>query len=211
MSLGNYGQLKAAVLSWTDRAGHAGSVAAVPDWIALAEADIRADIITRNVTRKTDLVLNSGAVALPADVKKPTDLVLTESQYAGAVRIVSPTQLYETAGWYTSTGRPQVAALVNGTLLLAPAPDRSYVATLIYEPLLAALVQDGETNWVLTNHPNVYLYGALKHAALWLKDPEGSATWAEMYNEHVGRLEREKADYEYGPGALVARPPFPIG
>jgi hypothetical protein len=100
---------------------------------------------------------------------------------------------------------------VNGKLLLAPAPDRAYVATLIYEPQLSPLVNQTDTNWVLTNHPNVYLYGALKHASLWIRDAELAAGWQGLYDAHVAKLEKAKIDYEYGAGQLVARPARPIG
>lgn len=211
MGLANYGQLKVTILNWVARPNDLVAQAAIPDWVALAEADIRSDIISKNVTRKTDLLLNSAAVTLPTDVQKPTDLFLTEAQYAGPIAIMSPGMLSDVAGWHVGTGRPRGAALVNGTLLLAPAPDRSYIATLIYQPLLAALVADADTNWALLNHPNVYLYGALKHGAPWLKEPEHLPEWAGLYDEHVEKMKQEKADYEYGPGQIVARPAIPIG
>jgi hypothetical protein len=209
----SYSQLQAAVLDWVNRTAQSDPAAAVAvaDWIALAEADIRSDIMTKNVTRDATLILDSGAVTLPTDVQKPTDLYLTEPQYAGSIDIRSPAQVAEVQGWSAPTGRPRVAALVNGILLLAPVPDRDYEATLIYQPLLTALSAPGDTNWVLLNHPNVYLYGALTHAAPWLKEPERLPEWTGLYDAHVEKMRREKTDYEYGPGQLVARPALPIG
>ena len=71
--------------------------------------------------------------------------------------------------------------------MLGPAPDGSYDGALVYVAAMAPLVADADSNAVLAAHPDLYLYGALAHAAPFIGDDEGVAVWRAQYEAALQR------------------------
>lgn len=214
MAYGTYAELQAAILDELNRNGDTKTVAAIPGWIRLAEADIAREVTTRNVTRNTALSLASGEVTLPADVGEIESLTLNDTTkgFATLTR-ATPDFVAQQRALMQASGVPGWFAVVNGVLILAPSPDQTYLATVIYEPQVTPLAAQGDTNWFLTNHPDLYFYGALLHATGWLgldlNGPEVQS-WNTRYTNALNGLRREKQRHEYG-GPLVALPTRAIG
>ena len=53
---------------------------------------------------------------------------------------------------------------------------------------MSALSDSAETNWLLTHHPDIYLYGALLHSAPFLQEDARAQTWAALYKSAVERV-----------------------
>jgi len=58
----------------------------------------------------------------------------------------------------------------------------------MYYAKVPTLSDSNETNWLLTHHPDIYLYGALLHSAPYLKEDERAQTWAALYTSAVERV-----------------------
>ena len=69
-----------------------------------------------------------------------------------------------------------------------PTPDGEQSAILMYYAKIPTLSDSAETNWLLTHHPDIYLYGALLHSAPYLKEDERAQTWAALYTAAVVRV-----------------------
>ena len=61
------------------------------------------------------------------------------------------------------------------------------------------------TNWLIKDSPDVYLYGSLIHAAIYLKDDERLALFSQMYGAAVQRINASSADAEYKHDRLRTR------
>lgn len=61
------------------------------------------------------------------------------------------------------------------------------------------------TNWLLTDYPDVYLYGSLIHAAIYLKDDERLSLFTQMYNAAVQRVNASSDEAEYKHNRLRTR------
>lgn len=198
----DYAALKAAISTWLNRTDTA-TVEAIPSFIALAEADIRSDMESRHVTTDTSLVLDSAEVTLPTDVGQVVDLFITSPAYAaGPIRLVTRSVLASLSVRYAVAGTvPRYGAITDGVLHLTHDPsDESDAptATIIYHPRVTALSDDADTNWFLENHPNLYLYGALRHSAAFLRDDARKQLWDAQYAEHLNRMMLERDAHEHG-------------
>jgi hypothetical protein len=78
-------------------------------------------------------------------------------------------------------------------------------ATLTYTAMFAALSDDSDTNWITDNAPEVYLWGALRHAAVYTLDDAAVARFAQMYAGAVERLNRRESAQGLA-GPLQVRP-----
>ena len=63
------------------------------------------------------------------------------------------------------------------------------------------------SNWILTDHPAIYLYGSLYHAANFLGGVEPSQVqqWLQMYGTAMERLEINDREDQYSGSPLQMR------
>ena len=55
---------------------------------------------------------------------------------------------------------------------ICPTPSAQVNLELSHYKEITPLSSDGDSNWLLTSRPDVYLYTALMHAAVYLKDDQ---------------------------------------
>jgi hypothetical protein len=68
-------------------------------------------------------------------------------------------------------------------LFPSPADDTEFF--LDYYAQLATLAGNTSTNWVSTYHPDLYIYGMLKEAAVFLKDDARLAGWTQEFMRRI--------------------------
>lgn len=67
------------------------------------------------------------------------------------------------------------------------------------------------TNWLLTNYPDAYLYGALMESELFLRDDARAGTWKQLYDEAIHDLNelsnrgRDDAELDVSEIARISR------
>jgi hypothetical protein len=164
VSLANYSDLQASVLSWLNR-----DSAGIPvtDFISIAEAELNSKVRVRQNTTTTTLTLAQGGytVSLPSDFLEDVELNyedLTEPLNRASFNDVD--YLLGNA----QTGRPELYAFAGSVITFEKLADQAYDYTLRYYRKWDIAVED--TNWLLSNHPDAYLFGALLEANAWLGD-----------------------------------------
>jgi hypothetical protein len=194
MAINTYATLKTSIASWIARSDLSS---VIPDFVTLAEADIRSDVRVRAMEAFTTGTLTGETLAHPTRFLEARRFVLGNLVY----RYETP-EVYQqliasdsTAGKFTSIG--QSFYILNG------ASGDAY--SLIYYAGFAAFSADADTNWLLDNHPEVYLYGSLKYAAVYLKNDADTNRYASLYQDAVGRmLSKDRAGVVSG-SALTMR------
>jgi hypothetical protein len=97
----------------------------------------------------------------------------------------------------------------NGTerFRFAPAPDTSYTGSLQYYKAFDSLSDSTTSNYILSTHPAIYLYGSLYHASNFLGgyDPAQTQQWSGMYQVALERAENNDRQDSYGGSPVVQR------
>ena len=60
-----------------------------------------------------------------------------------------------------------------------------------YYARVPALTDVETFNWILTEYPDIYLYGSLVHAAPYLADDQRITVWAALYQSAVDALNQD--------------------
>jgi len=168
MALGTYTELVASVADWMHRNDLSGKA---QDFVVLAESRIKALLKTRLQSLTTTL----STVAGTAYASVPADLLHVRSL---SIPNVSPSITYVTPDQYGTDFADQRSAspyrytIIGDRFYFGPVPDAAYPATLVYEAKFLPLSDTQQTNSLLTNWPNIYLWGALKEAANYADDAE---------------------------------------
>ena len=58
---------------------------------------------------------------------------------------------------------------------------------------VSALSYAANTNWILQNHPDLYLYGSLSEASPYIGNDERIQVWKTLYEAEIGRIRKPKS------------------
>ena len=178
MPLSNYTELQASALDWMTRAGQTGQVV---DWIALAEARLNRDLGAVETDTTLTGVANSRRIDISAvSMVQPIALFLAET---GNDEVFINPKADGTFPYLTDVGRPSVWSL-DGTNIDFDRPlDAAYPFRLRYRQKFN--LATSATNWLLTNHPDVYLAATLMWGAGYNEDWSNGSIWKAILEDAI--------------------------
>lgn len=187
MAITTLAQLKTAVDTYLNRSDQAASLAA--DYITLAEARFNRELPLRvNWTSSTPTgSVGSRNLALatsPAYVEALALFLTTYSpKHIELIKLDSGTFSYTTAN-----GIPKAWCIVGTNIELDKPCDQAHTFLFRYRQAFNLSVTD--PNWLLLNHPDVYLYGALFEACLLTKNEGFGAVCKQKMDEGMAEVRR---------------------
>ena len=195
MSITNYGTLKTAI---ADTLNRDDLTSVIPQFVSLAHAQFNRKIRSHRQITRGSLTIDTQFEALPADWLETIRITMD----ANPIRVLTQISMDDLTRYRTATDNSTDAPVYfahNGTdIELFPTPSTSYTGQITYYAKITALSADGDTNWLLTNHPDVYLYGALTHSAPYLKDDARIAVWAGLLAQAMTEIEDESNAARFG-------------
>ena len=185
MAISTYTELKASIASWLNRDD---LTANVPDFIALAESSINNEIRHWRMETRAETTVDGQFTGIPSDWLSTIRFHL-ENNGTTDLRYLPRAEMQRVrAETQDSTGIPNYYGHNSGQFEVMPSPDGPYSGILLYYAKVPALSDSVATNWLLTHHPDIYLYGALLHSAPFLKEDARAQTWAALYSSAVERV-----------------------
>lgn len=199
MTISTYAELQAAVASWTHRTGDTTFTTMVPDFVKLAE--VRFNRVLRTTDMEETLsstALVDGAASLPSGF-----LAFKELRYVGDVNYtLQPKPIEWIRAQQTNTGDGARYFAVTGSQVVCW-PEAGSIKGTYYEeiPDLAT----NSTNWLLTAHPDLYLFATLVEAALFIQDDSRIPLWAEKASALLDAVQRTDDRNQFDGGILACR------
>jgi hypothetical protein len=187
MAISNYGELKTAVANWLDRSD---LTARIPEFISLAESRINRNLRIRAMESKQTASTIAGQqnLALPAGFLQMRNVQVNTSPVT-AMQYVSPEMFDRLYGGRGGSGTPQFYSVIANEMQLGPTPASVQTIEMVFYKKFDALSADGDTNWVLTNAPDLYLYGALLDAEPFLMNDQRVGLWQAAFDRSVIELQ----------------------
>lgn len=180
MPLSNYTELQAAVLDWMERSGQTGQV---PDWITLAEARLNRELgpVETNAALTGSVGDRSLSISGLAMVE-PVALWIADPGSEDEQRIdpVAPANM----AYIDTTGRPtQWCVDSEANIKLNRPCDVAYAFRFRYRERFA--LATSATNWLLTNHPDVYLAASIVWGNAYNQDAGAASAWKTILDEAI--------------------------
>lgn len=209
MALDNYANLKAAVENWSHRKDVKDYI---DDFIAIAETefyngvynpDIRESLALRvremEALDTSTTSTSSRFLALPTDYLELRRLDLTVSSVRKPLQYRTPNQLIILDG----TAAPSYYTITD-QVEFDITPDDTYSSNMQYFKKFDALDATNNTNDILTNYPNVYLYGALWALFQYARNTEEETKYFIKFTQAIESANNGSYRGRYGKG-LSAR------
>ena len=189
MAINSYSTLQTAVANWLDRDDLA---ARIPEFISLCEARFNRTLRLRAMETLDTTVSTVGGtstIALPTGYVQMRDFHLTTSPLTQLQYLAPEMMVRLNAG--SLQGKPLTYTIIADTIRLGPTPDSAYTTSMLYYKTFDALSGIAPTNWVITNAPDVYLYGTLLEAEPFLMNDARTQLWAQALKESINTLQEQ--------------------
>jgi len=184
MAITTYAELQSSLATWLERAD-LGEV--IPDFITLFEANANRMLRTRQMENSTSLSTVNGEINIPSDYLNWRS-VTWDGNASRELEYVTPTYL---RARYPSTdaGTPKIFT-IEGLNFVTRSVDDTTGFTFRYYQKIPVLSDANTTNWLLTAHPDAYLFGSLVEAHAYIPDAEKAILWKARRDEMLGEIQR---------------------
>jgi hypothetical protein len=200
MAINTYATLKTAVGNWLNRSD---LTSYIPDFVTIAEGMIARDLKSRANEKRVTASISTQYSDLPTDFISGRNVQINGTK-TKKLEYLLPEQIDERE-MGSSSGEPKAYTFWGDELQLAPSPDAAYTIEIGYYAKLAAFSADADTNWVLTNHPDIYLYGSLSASEAFLQNDDRIAVWKTLYKQSIKELNDAEKKGRFSGSALRAR------
>ena len=189
MAISTFAELKTAAANWLDRGDLTDRI---PEFIALAEARFNRILRIRDmetVSTSISTVAGTREYSLPTGFVQMKEFHLTTDPLTPLAYITPEMMTRLWAG--SSSGKPEVFTVIADNVRLGPSPDAVYTTSMLYYKTFTALSDDATTNDMLTNNPDVYLYGTLLEAEPFIMNDERVQLWATAFKQAIDDIQNQ--------------------
>jgi len=182
MAISTYAELKTAVANWLNRDDLTVNI---PDFITLCEARLNRVLRTRAMEGLYTASTVSGQrnYNLPTNYLQMRALRLNTSPLT-VLEYVSP-EIMDRVWAGSSGGKPVAYTIKANELFLGPSPDAVYTMEMDYYRKFDSLSAIITTNAMLTDNPDVYLYGSLLEAEPFIKNDSRIQVWGTSFYKAI--------------------------
>ena len=199
MAISTYSELKTAVENWLDRDD---LTARVPEFIVLCEARFNRALRIRAMETKesASTVAGQRGLALPTGYIQMRNLQINSNPIT-PMQYVTP-EIYDRLYGGTSTGTPEFYTILSDEIQLGPTPASVQTIEMLFYKKFDALSDVTTTNWMITNAPDAYLYGALLEAEAFVGNDPRIQLWAKGFETATNSLQEQDNKDRHSGSAL---------
>jgi hypothetical protein len=186
MAISNYSELNTAVANWLDRDDLTDRI---PEFIALAEARFNRLLRIRAMETKqtASTVASQRNLALPTNFIQMRNLQINTSPVT-SLEYVTP-EMYDRLYGGSDTGTPKAYTILADEIQLGPIPASVQTIEMLFYKKFDALTSSAPTNWMITNAPDVYLYGCLLEAEPFIMNDPRVQLWATAFQQAIADIQ----------------------
>ena len=189
MAIGTFAELKTAAANWLDRSDLTDRI---PEFITLAEARFNRVLRIRDMETVSTAISTSAGTReydLPTGFVQMREFHLTTDPLTPLSYITPEMMSRIWAG--SSQGKPEVFTVIADKVRLGPNPDAVYTTSMLYYKKITALSASATTNDMLTNSPDIYLYGTLLEATPFIMQDERVPLWLAAFEKAVNDIQNQ--------------------
>jgi hypothetical protein len=193
-----YATLQAKVVDLLHRTGDTAVTALAPDWIGYAESEMQTRIKLMEFETSATVTITAGSGTLPTGYVGMRSVYWVGSPNRPITYI--PPEQYD-AYRANDSGDGYYYTITGSTIRTTPMGDGSIVCT--YLARFTPLSDSNTSNALLTNFPDLYVYGAMKHANVWTQDDAAVQKFGLMFNAVCDRVNDNNEQRKYGQALAV--------
>ena len=195
----NYATLQAAVADYLNRQDLTSQI---QTFIQFVEADLSTRLRCREMVVRATTTSDEEFVTLPSDFIEALNLQITDGKTPLRYVTLDEADQIKNAQIYHKV---MAYSIVDSAIELVPAPTDNVEIDMVYYQKVPSLTDVATTNWLLAKAPDIYLYGALVHAAPFLVDDQRIGVFSQFYSQRVEALNSESDRAVHSGSPLVSK------
>lgn len=182
MAISTYTELQTAITNWMGRSDLSSRI---PEFIALGESRLnkKLRLLQMEQTGSHSLTSGNSSLSLPTGFLEHIDMYYDTDNHHPVQYSQGELNKRKT----TATGRPEYFS-ISDSIYFERSSDSTYALTQRFYKRWD-IISD-ETNWLLTNAPDAYLYASLLEGAAFTRNSNNIPVWAQAYDRAVADLNR---------------------
>lgn len=204
MAITNYSTLQTAIADFLNRDD---LTSVIPTFIQLAEAQMQREVRHWKMEARVSGQQSAGDeyMQIPADWLETIRMHITSSG-TSAITMTSRASMADIRAKNedVSTKLPYYYCHADSQFQLYPTPVEDTDIELLYYQKIPDLASN-TTNWLLSDAPDVYLYGSLLHSAPYLAEDARVAVWAQMYSAAVQNVNSASEQARYSGSGMTLK------
>jgi hypothetical protein len=199
MAISSYADLQSEVGEWLQRSDLS---ARIPVFVELATARFNRELRVPEMETLVTTAADAEYTDLPADFLQIRSIETNGDR----MDYLAPAEFQRYVA-RTATPAVPVYTIADMSLRIYPAPTTAGTLTLkvLYYQRIPALDSAGDTNWLLTAHPDVYLFGALVEAAGFLHDDTRMGVWEQRLQQAMSLTNRRGRQMNQGAASMTIK------
>jgi len=199
MAISNYSELQTAVANWLDRDDLTDRI---PEFIALAEARFNRVLRLRSMEAKytANTVASQRNLALPTGYIQMRNFQVNTSPLT-TLSYVTP-EIYDRLWGGSTSGTPKFYTILANEVSFGPIPASVQEVEMLFYKKFDNLSSSVATNWLITNAPDIYLYGSMLEAEPFIMNDERVELWAAALERGVSDLQEQDNKDRHSGSAL---------
>ena len=199
MAISNYTELQTAVANWLDRDDLTDRI---PEFISLAEARFNRVLRLRSMETKqtASTVAGQRNLALPTNYIQMRNFQVNSSPLT-TLSYVTP-EIYDRVWGGSTSGTPKFYTILANEVSLGPIPATVMTVEMLFYKKFDSLSSSTATNWLITNAPDIYLYGSMLEAEPFIMNDERVPLWAQALQQGVSDLQEQDNKDSHSGSAL---------
>ena len=199
MAISNYTELQTAVANWLDRDD---LTARIPEFIALAEARFNRVLRIRSMEAKytANTVAGQRNLALPASYIQMRNFQVNSNPLT-TLSYVTP-EIYDRLWGGSTSGTPKFYTILANEVSFGPIPATVMEVEMLFYKKFENLSGSVATNWLITNAPDIYLYGSMLEAEPFIMNDERVPLWAQALHQGISDLQEQDNKDRHSGSAL---------
>ncbi|MCA9553019.1 MAG: hypothetical protein KC933_23485 [Myxococcales bacterium] len=184
-------ELLDATQRWLHRSNDTDLVADLSRFLRNVEARFAREVRHSSQETVTQLTIIGRSGALPTDCLHVRSLSLSSGDARQLDQVTA--EVLREGPWWNDGGAPRMFSISGRSIYLAPVADATTgtVFDLVYYARFPALVNDADTNYLLTNHFDLYLFAMLVEAAQYVQDREMRLEFEGQFQDARRTLEEQ--------------------
>jgi len=199
-----YAELQSRIADWLIRQD---LTAVIPTFIELCEEDLNRELRVRQMLVRSTATLEGQFLSLPTDWLEARNLQLNTTP----VRRLEFVTLDRADDIRASGVTTPAYYTINGAQIeVVPEPTENTEIEMVYYAKIPPIAVNN-TNWLSLLWPSLYIYGALRHSAPYLKEDERAGVWEAEYRNALERARMQDQRAQFSGGPLKMRPTKALG
>ncbi len=188
MAISTFGELKTAL---ADHLHRSDLTALLPNFVLMGESRLNRELRILDMITPQTGTLSTSVATLALPTRYADKLMFRVNSPLYELQWVVPSLIKQHAVALTDTGQPRFYT-VTDTFEFERIADQAYSYTLKYYKGYG-LSADADTNYLLTQYPQAYLYAALSHAAIYIGDMDMASQMNAVTGAEIVTIRRAEA------------------